>query len=58
MFDTDGNGLIDHQELRDVMASLNEHLTEEEIHSMIAQADMNGDGKISFEEFKLMMGSK
>lgn len=50
--------MIDHQELRDVMASLNEHLTEEEIHSMIAQADMNGDGKISFEEFKLMMGSK
>lgn len=37
------------------MASLNEDLTEAELDAMIEEADVNGDGQISFEEFKQMM---
>lgn len=58
MFDADGNGVIDREELHKVMSSLNETLTEEELDAMIKEADSNGDGKISFEEFKAMMGGK
>lgn len=39
------------------MASLNESLSEEELDAMIREADINGDGQISFEEFKIMMGA-
>jgi calmodulin len=58
VFDADGNGFIDRDELRKVMSSLNESLTEEELDAMIKEADINGDGEISFEEFKAMMGGK
>ncbi|RCH96684.1 hypothetical protein CU098_002856, partial [Rhizopus stolonifer] len=58
VFDADGNGVIDREELHKVMSSLNETLTEEELDAMIKEADSNGDGKISFEEFKAMMGGK
>ncbi|KAG1167151.1 hypothetical protein G6F35_017823 [Rhizopus arrhizus] len=58
IFDADGNGVIDREELHKVMSSLNETLTEEELDAMIKEADSNGDGKISFEEFKAMMGGK
>lgn len=50
--------MIDREELHKVMSSLNETLTEEELDAMIKEADSNGDGKISFEEFKAMMGGK
>ncbi|EPB84209.1 calmodulin [Mucor circinelloides 1006PhL] len=56
VFDADGNGVIDRSELRKVMSSLNEKLTEEELDAMIKEADANGDGQISFDEFKAMMG--
>lgn len=57
VFDVDGNGLIDREELRKVMSSLNESLSEEELDAMIKEADINGDGQISFDEFKIMMGA-
>ncbi|GAA5816565.1 hypothetical protein MFLAVUS_010095 [Mucor flavus] len=58
VFDADGNGVIDRNELHKVMSSLNETLTEQELDAMIREADINGDGQISFEEFKAMMGGK
>jgi calmodulin len=58
VFDADGNGVIDRDELLKVMSSLNESLTEEELDAMVREADSNGDGKISFEEFKAMMGGR
>ena len=33
------------------MEELEEELSDEEIHEMIRVADMEGDGKINFEEF-------
>lgn len=58
VFDADGNGLIDRSELQKVMSSLHENLSEDELDAMIKEADINGDGQISFEEFKAMMGGK
>ena len=44
MFDKDGNGLIDRDELRTVMQQLGEKLSEDDIDEMIEDADKNGDG--------------
>ena len=54
-FDIDGNGEIDRHELKQVMEKIGEPLTDEQIDSMIAEADKNGDGLINFEEFSAMM---
>lgn len=56
MFDSDGNGVIDREELNRVMFSLDESLSKEELNAMIKEADIDGSGTINFEEFKLMMG--
>ncbi|KAL4237341.1 hypothetical protein ACF0H5_002059 [Mactra antiquata] len=58
VFDTDGNGSICAAELRHVMASLGENLTDDQIDEMIQEADIDGDRQINFEEFKKMMTSK
>ena len=49
VFDKDGNGFISAQELRQVMASLGEKLSEEELDEMMREADVDGDGQINFE---------
>jgi len=51
MFDKDGSGQISIQELKQVMHSLGERLTDRELEEMIHEADNNGDGEINFEEF-------
>ncbi|KAF5095333.1 hypothetical protein D0Z03_001861 [Geotrichum reessii] len=43
VFDRDGNGFISAAELRHVMTSIGEKLTEEEINAMIKEADANFD---------------
>jgi len=55
IFDKDGNGFISAQELRTIMTSFGEHLSSEEADEMIECADINGDGKIDYEEFARMM---
>ncbi|CAJ0948516.1 unnamed protein product, partial [Mesorhabditis belari] len=55
VFDKDGNGHISETELRHVMTSLGETLTEEELEDMIGEADVNGDGLVNYEEFVIMM---
>ena len=39
---------ISSEELKNVMLTLGEHLTEEEIDEMIREADEDGDGKVGF----------
>ncbi|KAJ7011132.1 calcium-binding protein CML18 [Populus alba x Populus x berolinensis] len=51
MFDRDGNGFITAAELAHSMAKLGHALTAEELTGMIKEADTDGDGRISFEEF-------
>lgn len=57
VFDRDGNGTISVSELKSVMSSLGEKLTDGEIDAMIREADVDGDGEISYDEFvKMMLG--
>ncbi|KAI3605016.1 calmodulin [Moniliophthora roreri] len=49
VFDKDGNGTISAQELRTVMESLGERLSDKEIDAMIKEADVDGDGTISYQ---------
>ncbi|AFZ79692.1 calmodulin, putative [Theileria equi strain WA] len=58
VFDRDGNGFISAQELRHVMTNLGEKLTNEEVDEMLREADVDGDGKINYEEFVKLMVSK
>ena len=41
-----------------VMSTLGENLTREEIDEMIREADMDGDGRVCYEEFATMMSHK
>lgn len=53
--DKDGSGKIDATELRNIMLSLGENLSDEEVNQMIKEADLNGDGEIDFDEFMRML---
>jgi calmodulin len=46
VFDKDGSGTISSDELRNVLKSLGEDLSDEELDEMIKLADRNGDGSI------------
>lgn len=46
VFDRDSSGTISRDELRHVMNSIGENLTDEEIDGMIWEADLNDDGII------------
>jgi calmodulin len=46
VFDRDGNGTISVAELRQVMASLGEELTDDEIDLIMGEVDTDGNGAI------------
>lgn len=46
VFDRDNNGFISAAELRHVMTSIGEKLTDDEVNEMIREADQDGDGRI------------
>lgn len=54
-FDKDSDGYISAAELRHVMTHLGEKLTDKEVDDMLRQADIDGDGKVNYEEFLTMM---
>lgn len=49
VFDKNNDGLISSNELRHVMTSLGERLSEEEVDDMIKEADLDGDGMVNYE---------
>eukprot|EP00929_Paragymnodinium_shiwhaense_P051269 TRINITY_DN25811_c0_g1_i1.p1 TRINITY_DN25811_c0_g1~~TRINITY_DN25811_c0_g1_i1.p1 ORF type:complete len:381 (+),score=112.29 TRINITY_DN25811_c0_g1_i1:97-1143(+) len=51
VFDKDGSGYITADELRDFLTRMGEPLTDEEVDDLLRQADLDGDGQISYEEF-------
>ena len=55
VFDTDNSGSIDKKELKRLMKKLGQALSEAELDAMMDEVDTNGDGEISFEEFKELM---
>ncbi|MFH8613676.1 EF-hand domain-containing protein [Streptomyces sp. NPDC017979] len=51
-YDLDGDGLITASEYKSVMAQLGDfNVTETVAEAVIKSKDLNGDGKLTFEEF-------
>ncbi len=48
-FDKDGDGYVSAAELRQVMRTLGEKLTDQEVDDMIREADIDGDGHVDYE---------
>lgn len=57
VYDIDGNGSITAEELHEVLKSLGDDCSLADCRKMITGVDRNGDGMISFDEFKVMMMS-
>jgi calmodulin len=58
MFDKDKDGTITAKELANVMRSLNQDPTEMELQEMISEVDVDGNGRIDFEEFVTLMNRR
>ena len=54
----DGSGTISTKELLQVMRSIGQNPTEDEILELVMESDLNGDGTIDFDEFLEMMKKK
>jgi len=54
-FDKDGSGYLDAEELKHFMTMEGEKLTDAEVDEMIREWDIDGDGKLNYEEFVKMM---
>ena len=58
LFDKDGNGLITKEELKEGLSKLGEKMTDKDIDQLLEEADLDGDGNISFDEFAELMKFK
>jgi calmodulin len=58
VFDSNGDGFINRQELGYVMDILGLQMDKDEIEGQIDEIDIDGDGQINYEEFYNMMSSK
>lgn len=47
-FDKDGNGFISRDELKEVMHSVGDMLTDDELDAMIKRADIDKDGQVDY----------
>ena len=57
-FDKDSSGQIDANELRIVLEMMGQKTTEEEIFRMIAEADAENTGEISYNQFKRVIAEQ
>ena len=58
VFDKEGNGLININELKDIMLNIGNNWSEDELNEMLGEADIDMDGYINYEEFVRTMMSK
>ena len=58
MFDKDKSGYIDAKEIRAVTTTLGEKLTDKELEEFMKEADLDGDGRLNYNEFvKIMLSN-
>ncbi|KAL5334497.1 hypothetical protein BJX70DRAFT_378229 [Aspergillus crustosus] len=55
VFDKDKSGSISAEELRQVLQSIGDDVTDKDVDEMLQLADVNGDGSIDYEEFVKLM---
>ena len=55
VFDREGNGFINKEELRQILLLLGEKLPEDDVDIMLRDADVNNDGKIEYRKFVRLM---
>ncbi|MBW8487705.1 EF-hand domain-containing protein [Actinomadura parmotrematis] len=55
LVDVDGDGFISPAELKNLMRALGQEITDTRAVEIVVEADANGDGKISLEEFADLM---
>lgn len=58
LFDDDGKDFISPDNIRRIANELGDDLNDEDIANIIQKNDLNGDGKLSFEDFQQVMKSK
>ena len=58
MFDKDKSGYIEAKEIASVAFALGEALTENELKEFMKDADLDGDGRLNYNEFVKAMTSK
>merc|ERR1711959_155225 len=54
-FDADNSGYITREELVETLTTMGDPVDEETINGMIAEANLDGDGKIDYKEFTKIM---
>lgn len=54
-FDTDSSGFITKENIIEAMHKLGQELTQEELEEIMIQHDKAKDGRLSFEEFRMML---
>jgi len=55
VYDIDGDGFITAKELNTLMRSIDQECSLEECEKIIGRVDSDGDGRIDFEDFRIMM---
>jgi len=58
LFDADGSGMIDANELKEAMRALGFEVTKKQVDEMIEEVDQDGSGTIDLDEFIFMMKKK
>ena len=55
VFDVEGNGYIGAAELRRLLTTLGDKLTQEEIDELYKEGDIDNDGQVNYEDLVLIM---
>lgn len=58
MFDLDSNGSIDKSEMEQIFQTLHPSWTADKVQNILEEADLNGDGRIAYEEFLTWVQTK
>ena len=58
LFDSDGSGTISVAELGEVLKSVGQRSSQEEVQRLVREADLDGNGLIDFPEFLALVAAK